>query len=80
MSANIFDNFLSRADQQKMCYYSAMIVCIAAIIVGLKAMDKDVITEQLGDGTKMMTQNEKIAYGVIFAAGLIAAWCQYLRN
>jgi len=81
MSSNIFDSFLTRSEQAKMCYYSAMIVCAAAIIVGLKALDMDLITEHLhdaADGAKLST-NEKIAYGVVLAAGLIAAWCQYLR-
>ena len=81
MSSNIFDSFLTRSEQQKLCYYSAMIVCVAAIIVGLKALDMDLIAEHLGGNSSKMTisTNEKIAYGVVLAAGLIAAWCQYLR-
>jgi hypothetical protein len=79
----MLDQLLSYNQQQQMCLYSAMIVCAAAIIIGMKAFDKNLVSDMLGDPKHQqarLTQNEKLAYTVLFAAGVICAWCHYVKK
>jgi len=82
MNRNILDPFLTSAEQDSLCKYSLMAVCAAAIIVGLRCCDMDLINEHLGDNSpkKALAQNEKLAYGVILAAGILCAWCNFMRR
>jgi len=74
--------FLTREQEDMMCKYSSYIVCAAAVIVGLKAFDKDIIGDMLVEGkkTETLTQEEKIAYGLLFAAGVACVWCHYNKR
>jgi phosphate/sulfate permease len=75
------NNFLSLKAQDDLCRYSAYLVCAAAIIIGLKAFGKNVVKEVLGDKkSDHLTQEEKFAYAVLFAAGIVCVWCNYLRK
>ena len=69
--------FLTRENEDMMCKYSSYIVCAAAVIVGLKAFDKDIINHMFGKGKQpeVLTHEEKIAYGLLFAAGVACVWC-----
>jgi hypothetical protein len=74
--------FLSREEEDMMCKYSSYIVCAAAVIVGLKAFNHDLINNMFGKGKQpeVLTQEEKIAYGVLFAAGVACVWCHYNKR
>ncbi len=77
------DNYLTYSQQAQMCLYSAMIVCAAAIIIGMKAFDKNLVSDMLGDpkyAQAQLTQSEKIAYGILFASGVVCAWCHYNKR
>jgi len=75
------NNYLSLRQIDLSCKYSAYIVCAAAIIIGLKAFGKNVVKEVLGDKkSDHLTQEEKFAYAVLFAAGIVCVWCNYLRK
>jgi hypothetical protein len=82
---DIINNYLTYEQQAQMCRYSAMIVCAAAIVIGLKGFGKNLVHEVLGDQSKpnsayVMSQNEKIFYMVLFAAGVICASCHYIKK
>jgi hypothetical protein len=74
--------FLTREQEDMMCKYSSYIVCAAAVIVGLKAFDQDIISNMFGKGKpqEQLTQEEKLAYGLLFAAGLACVWCHYNKR
>jgi hypothetical protein len=74
--------FLTREQEDMMCKYSSYIVCAAAVIVGLKAFDKDIIGDMLvkGKQAEKLTQEEKMAYGLLFAAGVACVWCHYNKR
>ena len=74
--------FLTREQEDMMCKYSSYIVCTAAVIVGLKAFDKDIIGQVLvkGEQAEKLTQEEKMAYGLLFAAGVACVWCHYNKR
>jgi len=74
--------FLTREQEDMMCKYSSYIVCAAAVIVGLKAFDKDIIGGMLvkGKQPEKLTQEEKMAYGLLFAAGVACVWCHYNKR
>ena len=79
----MLDQFLSYNQQAMACKYSAMIVCAAAIIIGMKAFDKNLVSDVLGDPKYQqarLTDNEKLAYTVLFASGVICAWCHYVKK
>ena len=42
------DQYLTYEQQSQMCRYSAIIVCAAAIIIGMKAFDKNLVSDMLG--------------------------------
>ena len=73
---------LTRDQEDMMCKYSSYIVCATAVIVGLKALDNDIINNMLGKGRaqEKLTQEEKIAYGLILASGLACVWCHYNKR
>ena len=76
------DQYLSREQQDMLCKYSAFIVMVAAVVIGLKAFDMNLVHQYFGDKTKEMpiyTQYEKIIYGVTGLAGIFAFWCAYYR-
>lgn len=70
---------LTRQQEDMMCKYSSYIVCAAAVIVGLKAFDTDIINKYLGMGkpAEKINQEEKMAYALLFAAGIACTWCHY---
>jgi hypothetical protein len=77
------DQYLTYEQQAMACKYSAMIVCAAAIIIGMKAFDKNLVSDMLGDpkyAQAQLTQSEKIAYTILFASGVICAWCHYNKR
>ena len=79
----MLDQFLSFEQQAMACRYSAFIVCAAAIIIGMKAFDKNLVSDMLGDpkyAQARLTQNEKYAYTLLFVAGIVCAWCNYMRK
>ena len=72
---------ITREQEDMMCKYSSYIVCAAAVIVGLKAFDKDIIGDMLGKKQpEKLTHEEKIAYGVLFAAGVACVYCHYNKR
>jgi hypothetical protein len=82
MDLNI-DQYLSYQQQADMCKYSAIIVCAAAIIIGMKAFDKNLVSDILGESKYKqapLTQGEKIAYSVLLASGIVCAWCHYNKK
>jgi hypothetical protein len=77
------DQYLTYEQQALACKYSAIIVCAAAIIIGMKAFDKNLVSDMLGDSKYAqapLNQSEKIAYGVLFASGIVCAWCHYNKK
>ena len=79
----MLDQFLTFEQQSMACRYSAFIVCAAAIIIGMKAFDKNLVSDMLGDpkyAQAKLTQNEKIAYTILFASGVVCAWCHYVKK
>lgn len=79
----MLDQFLTFEQQNMACRYSAFIVCIAAIVIGMKAFDKNLISDMLGDPKytqATLTQNEKYAYTLLFVAGIVCAWCNYMKK
>ena len=73
---------LTREQEDMMCKYSSYIVCAAAVIVGLKAFDHDLINNMFGKGKKAekLKQEEKMAYGLLFAAGVACVYCHYNKR
>jgi len=79
----MLDQILTFEQQVLACRYSAFIVCVAAIVIGMKAFDKNLVSDMLGDpkyAQAQLTQNEKIAYTILFASGVICAWCHYNKR
>jgi len=79
----MLDQLLSYEQQVLACRYSAFIVCVAAIIIGMKAFDKNLVSDMLGDpkyAQARLTQNEKYAYTLLFVAGIVCAWCNYMKK
>jgi hypothetical protein len=77
------DQYLTYEQQSQMCRYSAIIVCAAAIIIGMKAFDKNLVSDMLGSPKyqqAQLTDAEKMAYGVLFASGVVCAWCHYNKK
>lgn len=85
---------LTREQEDMMCKYSSYIVCAAAVIVGLKAFDKDIIAEMIGnkrpcpkcesngkcESCGTLNHGEKMAYGLLFAAGVACVYCHYSKK
>ena len=79
----MLDQILTYEQQAIACRVSAFIVCIAAIVIGMKAFDKNLVSDMLGDSKYKqapLTQNEKYAYTILFVSGLMCAWCHYNKR
>jgi hypothetical protein len=74
------DRYLSYEQQKQACKISALIVCAAALLVGMRAFGKDLIHDFFGDKNVMpapLSQSEKIAHIVLFASAVVCIYCQY---
>lgn len=74
------DKYLSYEAQKMACKYSALIVCAAALLIGMRAFGKDLIHDFFGDKNVMpapLSQSEKIAHIILFASAVVCIYCQY---
>ena len=78
--ATFVDQYLSFDQQRQACKISALIVCAAALLVGMRAFGKDLIHDFFGDSNvrpAQLSQSEKIAHIILFASAVVCIYCQY---
>ena len=77
----MLDQLLTYEQQTFACKYSAFIVCVAAIVIGMKAFDRDLIADMLEEPAQLpATQKQKYVYTILLVSGLICAWCHYMKK